>query len=138
MLLRWECYNRESILAMILNDLQFKKVSYKWLKYSLLLFNCNSFFQAFNAQCPLYKWKGEDDKAISIYIKASPLITLQMRLRSSIRLSSTIMMVLSAGNLILTYPENQMIQSWELVVSWAIRLTCLYSAVNTLEEKMFL
>lgn len=48
------------------------------------------------------------------------------------------MMVLSARNLILTYPENQMIQSWELVVSQAIRLTCLYSAVKTLEEKMLL
>lgn len=47
-------------------------------------------------------------------------------------------MVLSARNLILTYPENQMIQSWELVVSRAIRLTCLYSAGKTLEEKMLL
>lgn len=45
------------------------------------------------------------------------------------------MILLSTGNLIFIYSESQMIQSR---VSWAIRLTCLYSAIKTLEERMLL
>lgn len=87
-------------------------------------------------ECLLYKWKEEVSNTISVYIKAGPLITLPIRLRSKIQLSSTIMMILSTRNLILTYPDNRMIQSWELEVSRAIRLTCLYFAIKTLEERM--
>lgn len=48
------------------------------------------------------------------------------------------MMIISSGNLMLTYPEKVNDPILVLVMSWAVRLTCLYSAMKTLEGRMLL